>query len=59
MQTSTGEAPKSPRRVAIGRKLLQISMDEGLHNEVRRTAMALDMPMAQYVRFFVHSSNHA
>jgi hypothetical protein len=41
---------KSTRRVAVGRRLVQISMAENLHTEVRRTAMALDMPIAQYIR---------
>jgi hypothetical protein len=50
MQLNEVHSKPRTRRVAVGRRLLQISMAEPLHAEVRRTAEALDMPIAQWIR---------
>jgi hypothetical protein len=39
-----------PRRVAPGRRLLQVSIAQQLHSEVRRAALSRDMTMAAFIR---------
>jgi hypothetical protein len=48
--TEALEPATKAARVAPGRKLVQISIAQQLHNEVRRAAQSRDMTMAAFIR---------